>query len=312
MRCLFSLVFACAAILTPLRAGAQSAKPNVVILLADDLRPDGLASLGNRVVQTPHVDALVNQGFIFRRCYTMGSMIGAVCLPSRTMLLTGQSMFRASKSVANRGGEASGATPDEFTFPRAMKSAGYATLHSGKNSNSPGAITAEFDETYDPGNATAVADKAVDFIKRKAGTQPLFLYIAGHEPHDPQEATPEFYANYSPGEMPPPAAFAAYQPFDNGEMIVRDEMTLPWPRTMESVAGKLARYCASTAYWDSEMGRIIQALRDAKQFENTIFVIAGDNGLSLGEHGLLGKQNLYEFGGMHVPLVFAGKGIARG
>jgi len=60
------------------------------------------------------------------------------------------------------------------------------------------------------------------------------------------------------------------------------------------------------------MGRVIQALRDAGQFENTIFIVAGDNGLSLGEHGLLGKQNLYEFGGMNVPLVVAGKGIPKG
>jgi len=60
------------------------------------------------------------------------------------------------------------------------------------------------------------------------------------------------------------------------------------------------------------MGRVIQALRDTGQFENTIFMIAGDNGLSLGEHGLLGKQNLFEFGGMHVPLILAGKGIPKG
>ncbi|MEI9895311.1 MAG: sulfatase-like hydrolase/transferase [Chthoniobacter sp.] len=71
---------------------------------------------------------------------------------------------------------------------------------------------------------------------------------------------------------------------------MRDEMTLPWPRTKENVGRKLARYYASTEYWDAAMGRVIQALRDAGQFENTIFVIAGDNGLSLGEHGLLGKQ----------------------
>ena len=95
-------------------------------------------------------------------------------------------------------------------------------------------------------------------------------------------------------------------------MKVRDEMTLPWPRTRENVARKLARYYASTEYWDAAMGRVIQALRDAGQFENTIFIIAGDNGLSLGEHGLLGKQNLYEFGGMHVPLILAGKGIPKG
>ena len=53
-------------------------------------------------------------------------------------------------------------------------------------------------------------------------------------------------------------------------------------------------------------------MKQAGQYTNTIFIVAGDNGLSLGEHGLLGKQNLYEFGGMHVPLIFAGPGISPG
>jgi arylsulfatase A-like enzyme len=89
-------------------------------------------------------------------------------------------------------------------------------------------------------------------------------------------------------------------------------MTLPWPRTLASVAGKVARYYASITYLDAQVGRIVEALRAAGQLERTIFVVAGDNGLSMGEHGLLGKQNLYEFGGMHVPLAFAGPGVTQG
>jgi len=296
----------------PASHGAD-ARPNIAILLADDLRPDCLSSLGHPMVKTPHVDTLVSTGFIFHRAYVMGSMEGAVCLPSRTMLLTGMSMFRAMAAVPRgKGPMAPDDTPDTYSFPRAMKAAGYATLHTGKNDNSPKAVTAEFDETYDPGESMACADLAIEFIKRTAGTKPMCLYIAPHEPHDPQFATPDFYAHYQPEKVPLPKAFAPFLPFDNGDMKVRDEMTLPWPRTRENVSRKLARYYASTEYWDAAMGRVIQALRDTGQFENTIFMIAGDNGLSLGEHGLLGKQNLFEFGGMHVPLILAGKGIPKG
>jgi arylsulfatase A-like enzyme len=117
---------------------------------------------------------------------------------------------------------------------------------------------------------------------------------------------------YKPEEIPLPVNFLPYQPFDNGDMTVRDEQTLPWPRTKASVTGKLARYYASTTYYDAQVGRVIEALKQAGQFDNTIFIIAGDNGLCLGEHGLLGKQNLYEFGGMHVPLVFVGPGVPKG
>jgi arylsulfatase A-like enzyme len=307
-RLFIALLLAC--VLTIAR-GADS-KPNIVILLADDLRPDCLSSLGHPMVKTPNVDKLVSAGYIFRRAYVMGSTEAAVCLPSRTMLLTGMSVFRAMQAVPRKGPMAPDDTPDTYSFPRAMRAAGYATLHTGKNDNSPKAVTAEFDETYDPGESMACADRAIEYIKRTAGTKPMCLYIAPHEPHDPQYATPDFYDHYKPAEVPLPKAFAPFLPFDNGDIKVRDEMTLPWPRTRENVSRKLARYYASTEYWDAAMGRIIQALRDTGQLENTIFMIAGDNGLSLGEHGLLGKQNLFEFGGMHVPLILSGKGIPKG
>jgi arylsulfatase A-like enzyme len=280
-------------------------KPNVLLFLSDDLRPDGIAALGNPVAKTPNLDAIVNRGVRFHMAHTMGSMIGAVCTPSRTMLLTGKSLFRATNTP-------SGDDPASHTFPRVMQNAGYATIHAGKWGNSPKKILNEFQETYDPGNAEQVADKVVDFIQRKAPTSPLFIYMAGKEPHDPQYAPNSFYAQYKPEDIPLPAAFAPYHPFNNGWMTGRDEMTLPFPRTPENIRGKLARYHASIAYMDEQFARVVQALKDAGQYDNTIFVIAGDNGLSLGEHGLLGKQNLYEFGGMHVPLVFAGPGITPG
>jgi len=284
---------------------AEAAPPNVVFILADDLRPDGLGSLGNPVIKSPNIDSIVNRGFIFRHAYTMGSMIGAVCVPSRTMLLTGQSMFRAKN-------EASGGDPATFTFPHAMRAAGYAAVHAGKKYTSPKKITDEFDQTYDEKFGAANADKVIDFIHREAGQKPLFVYFAPLEPHDPQYATAEYYAMYRPADIPLPAAFLPWHPFDNGAMTGRDEKTVGWPRTRENVTGKLARYYASISYLDAQVGRLVDALRQSGQMENTVFIVAGDNGLSLGEHGLIGKQNLYEFGGMHVPLVFASSSIPKG
>src|SRR6516164_1198716 len=99
-------------------------KPNIVILLADDLRPDCLSSLGHPMVKTPNVDKLVSNGFIFRRAYVMGSTMPAVCLPSRTMLLTGMSVFRAMQAVPpGKAPIAPDETPDTYSFPRAMRAA---------------------------------------------------------------------------------------------------------------------------------------------------------------------------------------------
>jgi arylsulfatase A-like enzyme len=198
------------------------------------------------------------------------------------------------------------------TLAQTIHAAGYASIRSGKFENNPNQLDRDFDQHVDGQTAEGNADNIIAFIQAHAGKKPLFLYFAPHEPHDPQYATDEFYRMYKPQDMPLPENFLPLHPFDNGEMTVRDEQTLPWPRTQQSVAGKLARYAASTSYFDAQAGRILGALKKAGQFDNTIFIIAGDNGLSLGEHGLLGKQNLYEFGGMHVPLVFCGPGIPKG
>jgi arylsulfatase A-like enzyme len=213
------------------------------------------------------------------------------------MMQTGCSYFRKQRT-----------TP---TLAQTIHAAGFASIRSGKFGNNPNQMDVDFDRHVEGGTAQRDADNVISFLRNHAG-RPLFLYMAPHEPHDPQYATDEFYAMYRPADIPLPEAFLPFHPFDNGEMTVRDELTLPWPRTRANVTGKLARYYASTSYLDHHVGRVVQALKDAGEYDRTIFIIAGDNGLSLGEHGLLGKQNLYEFGGMHVPLVFAGPGIPHG
>lgn len=285
-------------------ASKTATSPNLVFFLADDLRPDCLGVLGHTIVKTPNLDKLLDNGFIFRNAYVLGSHSGAVCLPSRTMIQTGVSYLR---QPALRELPA-----DKPTLARTLKAAGYATIRSGKFGNGPKRLDDEFDRHLDGKDAAGNAHNLIQFVKDNAGKKPLFLYMASHEPHDPQYATDEFYRMYQPEKIPLPVNFLPLHPFDNGEMTVRDEKTLSWPRTKENVTGKLARYYASISYWDSQVGRVIAALKSAGQFDNTIFAVAGDNGLSLGEHGLLGKQNVYEFGGMHVPLIFAGRGIKRG
>ena len=272
--------------------------PNVLFILADDLRPDGLHALGNAIVKTPHLDRLVQRGFVFRCAYTQGSDVPAVCLPSRTMIQTGRSYLRKERAAP--------------TWAQTVAAAGFASIRSGKLGNNPNPMDADFDRHVDGENAEGNANNIIGFIAEQAGRKPLFLYMASNEPHDPQFAPAEYYAMYRPEEIPLPASFLAMHPFDNGAMAGRDEATLLWPRTRQSVSAKLARYYASISYLDAQVGRVIEALRRAGQLDHTVIVIAGDNGLALGEHGLLGKQNLYEFGGMHVPLVFVGEGIPRG
>ena len=308
--------------LTTLQA-APPARPNILHIHADDHRPDGLRALGNPLLITPNLDTLVERGMTFTHCYTMGSMSGAVCTPSRTMMLTGRSWQRIPG--------ASGATPnakDPATFlPRVIQAAGYQTWHMGKYGNGFPAGLKEFETTIqDDAHDNApeddrahcsqrLADGTIEFLKKRTAdkeTKPFYIYIAPPVPHDPRSAEPQFHKLYDPAKIPLSPAFLPQHPCDNGAMTVRDEQLAPWPRSPADTKQQLADYYACITGLDHHVGRIFEQLKKNGQWTNTIVIFSGDNGLSLGEHGLFGKQNLYEFGGMHVPLVIAGPGIAKG
>ncbi|MEK7676869.1 MAG: sulfatase/phosphatase domain-containing protein, partial [Verrucomicrobiota bacterium] len=106
-------------------------------------------------------------------------------------------------------------------------------------------------------------------------------------------------------------SFLPEHPFDNGELKVRDEQLLPWPRLPEAVPQEMAAYYGMITHLDAQIGRILRALEETGRADNTLIIFAADNGLALGRHGLLGKQNLYEHS-VRVPLVMSGPGIPKG
>src|SRR5689334_9312432 len=116
-----------------LRAAEPPGRPNVLFLFADDQRADTIAALGNPVIKTPNLDRLVKKGVAFDRAYMQGGLQGATCVPSRAMLLSGQSLFRVDEKLKR----------DE-TWPAAFRRAGYTTFMSGKWHNGPDSIAANF------------------------------------------------------------------------------------------------------------------------------------------------------------------------
>jgi len=318
LTCLLVLVLS-----ATLHAAPATTKPNILHIHADDHRPDGLLALGNPLLVTPNLDSLVERGMTFTHCYTMGSMQGAVCTPSRTMMLTGRSWQRIPGAP---GAAPNAATPSTF-LPRVIEAAGYQTWHMGKAGNGFPAGLKEFatsiiddakgsaPETDRAHCSQRLADRTIEFLKSRAASheaRSFYIYLAPPVPHDPRSAEPQFHKLYDPEKIPLSPAFMPLHPFDNGEMTVRDEMLAPWPRTPADTKQQNADYYSCITGLDHHVGRIFAELKASGQWSNTIVIFSGDNGLSLGEHGLFGKQNLYEFGGMHVPLVMAGPGIPKG
>lgn len=306
-------------------------RPNILFFYSDDQRADTIAALGNPHLRTPNLDALAARGTTLTRAYCMGSPHGAVCIPSRAMLMTGRGLFRVA--VADMKGQR--------TWPQSFAEAGYATFATGKWHNGPESLLKSFQQgkaiffggmgdPYDlplrdisPGHTLVndrksgehsvkvFADAAREFIGEQAGKGPFLCYVAFNFPHDPRTAPDEYRRRYDEAELPLPANYLPEHPFDNGELVVRDEKLAPWPRTPEVVRKHLADYYASIEFLDAQVGRILEALEASGQRDNTLVVFASDHGLAIGSHGLFGKQSLYEHS-MRSPVILAGPGIPAG
>jgi arylsulfatase A-like enzyme len=116
---------------------------------------------------------------------------------------------------------------------------------------------------------------------------------------------------YRAEDMKLPPSFLPEHPFDNGMLRIRDEELAGFPRTPDEVRKHIADYYAMVSHDDYQVGRILDALKKSGRYDNTIIVYTSDNGLAVGKHGLMGKQNVYEHS-VRVPLVVSGPGIPRG
>ncbi len=325
---------------TPAPEQASRAKPNILILLTDDQRFDTVSELGNSEIVTPNMDALVRAGVTFTHTHIMGALGGAVCMPSRGMLMTGKSLFQLRQ-------DGSYIPAEDVMMPEHFRANGYRTFGTGKWHNGRDSFHRSFSDGdniffggmhryetdghfrpflhhYDPsgkypeekgfrGNKFSsihYADAAVDFLLEQSGSdRPFLAYVSFTSPHDPRTPPEEYGHNYTSGEVSLPRNFMPEHPFDNGELEIRDEVLLPHPRTEEAVKAEIASYYGMISEADHQIGRILEALRESGRYDNTIIVFAGDNGLAVGQHGLLGKQNLYDHS-IRVPLVISGPGVS--
>jgi arylsulfatase A-like enzyme len=323
------LAFPATLLLTPLHAADR---PNILFLFADDQRADTIAAHGNPHIKTPNLDRLVDTGFSFRSNYCFGGNSGAVCVPSRAMLMSGKTWFKVD-TVSLKGAR---------LLPELLQEHGYVTFGTGKWHNGQPSWLRAFqqgksvffggmsDHTRVPirdlgsdGQLTGVhpgekfsselfADAAIEFLRRQDGKKPFFAYVAFTAPHDPRMPPMPYREMYYRNLPPLPANFLPQLPFDNGMMRGgRDENLAAWPRTEPVIRDQLAEYYGLITHLDEQVGRILTALRQSGQAGNTLIIYAADNGLALGSHGLLGKQSVFEHS-MRVPLIIAGPGIPQG
>ena len=331
----------------------QPLKPNILLILADDQRFNTIHALGNDEIITPNLDQLAAMGTSFNNAYIMGGNSGAVCMPSRAMLLTGRHLF----DIEGQGREI---PKGHMLLGEHLQANGYATFGTGKWHNGKAAFARSFnhgaeiffggmsdhwnvplfhyDSTgeYEPAipyiadpfrskevdyhnadhflhgeHSTDIFSGAVfEFIKSRKRDLPFFAYLSLTAPHDPRSLPEKYLQMYDTANISLPANFLPEHPFDNGELKIRDEKLAAFPRTASEVKLHIRDYFAMITHLDEQIGNIISLLEEQNQLQNTIIVFTGDNGLAVGQHGLMGKQNLYEHS-IKVPLLMAGPGIPK-
>lgn len=310
------------------RGAPIAGRPNILILLADDQRSDTLRAYGNERIDTPHLDSLARSGTNFRRNYCFGSIHGAVCQPSRAMLLSGRTLYRVPMDLSGI-----------VTLPEHFAQHGYTTFMTGKWHNGSDSARRAFpngrsiffggmsDHTRVPVrdlvngklgpprigekfSSELFADEAIRFLESADASQPFLAYVAFTAPHDPRQPPEAFRKMYYERHLPLPPNFMPQHPFANGWMVGRDEQLASWPRREADIRDQLAEYYGLITHLDQQVGRILDCLRQRKLLENTLIVYSADHGLALGSHGLLGKQSLYEHS-MGCPLIVSGPGIPR-
>lgn len=302
----------CAAgyVTTVCSAAALAKKPNLVVILADDLGAGELACYGHPGHRTPNLDALAQTGVQFDTCFT-----SPVCHPTRFTLMTGQYGFRTGvfNFAGKRGGPAKGHEgPDNIashlTFAQPLKAAGYATAIAGKwqlSGSHPTAVRETgFDEfclwanreLFSPEDRARALAAGIDFRSRY--WRPSICRNGRWVPTTDDDYGPDIFANFLADFVRAhrDAPFFVYftLPLTHGPWLPTPDSYRPG---MNRSRTDQANFAANVAYMDKLVGRIVAALDAAGVRDNTILFFTGDNGT-----GGDGKSTATEKGA-RVPLI---------
>ncbi|MEM1427880.1 MAG: choline-sulfatase [Pseudomonadota bacterium] len=326
-------------------------RPNLVVLMADQLAPHFLGAYGHKAAKTAHIDALAARGMRFDAAYCNSPL----CAPSRFAFMSGQLISRIA--AYDNASEFCASVP---TFAHYLKALGYRTCLSGKmhfvgpdqkhgfedrvttdiypadfawtpdweaaderidkwyhnmaTVKESGVAVATFQTDYDDEVAFAARRWLINRGRDRAGGDdtPFCLVASFIHPHDPYVAKPEWWDLYADDEIDMPDVVLAPEEQDPFSRRVMDGIEASTvPLSAADIRRARRAYLANVSYFDSKVGAVITTLEEIGALEETIVVVTADHGDMLGERGLWYKMNFFEHSA-RVPLIFAGPGIAQG
>jgi len=312
--------------------GRAARRPNVLVIMSDEHNASVLGCYGDKIVRTPHMDAIARRGVTFDNCYCNSPL----CVPSRLSFTAGK--------YASRVGAWSNAcwlpSDDIPSLPRILNAAGYQALLCGKmhldatrrygfteiakignRSHKTGTgrrrkagdlapqpgLSNRFDKFHPGESGVLTHDRqvtrgAVDFLaRRKADDKPFFLLAGYLAPHFPLIVPQKYWDPYK-GKVPMPTI-----PPGHLESQPRNYKHLRIGFNVEDVPADIVRkgrelYYGLTQWLDDEIGKVLAALADSDVADNTVVIYTTDHGENMGEHGLWWKNCVYD-SAARVPLM---------
>ena len=326
-----------AVILSLLLPASALARPlNIIFVLVDDLRFDGMGFLQEEL-DTPHIDALASRGVYFPNAVVTTSL----CSPSRATILTGQST-RNHGIVDNNNSSERGLV----FFPAYLQASGYETGFFGKwhMGNATDAPRDGFDRwvsfagqgfyypvTRQDGRVNQInvdgthvdqegyiTDEITDYLldwlaSGRDPSKPFFAYLSHKAVHSDAEPAPRHRGQYQHTRFELPETVTVTEEYERGKPMWVKNQRNSWHgidffyASDRKMADYLTDYYGALSAVDESLGRIWSYLEDTGLDDDTFVVFYSDNGFLIGDHGLIDKRNAYE-GSVRVPMVVAAPG----
>lgn len=342
------IIFFLATVLLLSACGNRKEPPNILFVFADDQCYNTIRELGNDEVITPTLDELAREGTVFTTVYNMGGWHGAICVASRTMFNTGKFLWRAN-ALENKldalaaEGELWSLEMERLGYDTYMTGKWHVNIKPPEifhqvgsvRAGMPGAVAEMYDRPQNEDDwewtpwdsafggfweggthwSEVVANETMEFLDKSALSEnPFFMYVAFNAPHDPRQSPREFVDMYPLENISLPLNFLPEYPFKDSigcSASLRDEKLAPFPRTEYSVKVHRQEYYAIISHMDRQIGRILEHLEKTGQADNTFIFFSADHGLSVGQHGLIGKQSMYDHS-MRPPMIVVGPDVPKG
>jgi arylsulfatase A-like enzyme len=270
-----------------------------------------LGIAGHPLLKTPNLDRLAAEGVRFTRAFTPNP----ICTPSRAALLTGQDCWTNGCYFFGMP-----IRPESKHFAQLFSQAGYETFYTGKWHNDAlpsqrGFTAGKYIGGGGPGPGGHFKPRV------QAGDKPFLLFTSYMTPHDPWTPPGKYATMYKPQTIELPANFMprpmnGAEPFKyytdwHGNNLRDEKQMVPFPRTPAGVRDVRSRYYGTITHDDKQIGRILDKLDEKQLTEDTLVIFLADHGISLGAHGISGKQTMYEEG-IRLPLVMRYPRLKRG